>query len=389
MSTRKLTWIVSILALAAMILAACAPAATPAPAATEAPAATVAPVATQAPAATVAPAKGPIVVTPDAKGMIDTTQFKKVPPYTLCFSNASVSNSWRVALNAHVTYGVEEAKAAGLVKDYRYADANDDPNKQISDVEDLLTKGCDVLILSAAASDVVDPAAKKAMDEGVPVITLDRDVADPAHRVAYVQGDNCLMGANQAKFIVKVLNGKGNIVLLSGAAGASPAEDRLKCARDVFKANPGIVELEQAYTNWSPTEGQKIMAAMITKYGSKIDAVWSDAGLQGAGAINAYLAAGLKVPPITGEDFQMFLRLWHDNNVNGYACSFPTRQGYDAVKEALDLLQGKPIEALHKATPLEITNDNLAQYYNPKLPDDAMVDAMPQVLKASYPDAYK
>jgi ribose transport system substrate-binding protein len=288
---------------------------------------------------------------------------------------------------AHVDYGIEEAQAAGLVENYRYTDANDDPAKQISDVEDLLTQGCDVLILSAAASDVVDPAGQAAMEAGVPVVTLDRDVADPAHRVSYVEGDNCEMGRLQAEFIVEQLGGQGNVVELSGIAGASPAEERLRCANEVFAANPGITILEQAYANWSPTEGQTIMANWLAQ-GMEIDGVWSDAGLQGAGAIQAYLDAGLPVPPITGEDFQMFWRLWVENNLNAFAPSFSTRQGYQAVQIALDILQGEAVPEHFIIDPLIVTNDNIGEYFNPNLPDEAIVDALPEVLQQMYPEAF-
>ena len=276
--TSKDLWVVSFLVLTAMLLAACGGGAK----------------------------AGPVEVTVGADGMVDTSALAKDGPYTVCFSNASVSNPWRVVMNAHVDWAIEEATAAGTIGTYRYADANDDPAKQISDVEDLLTQGCDVLILSAAASDVVDPAAQAAMEAGVPVVTLDRDVADPAHRVSYVQGDNCLMGKLQAEWLVGQLAGAGKIVELSGAAGASPAEERLRCANEVFAQNAGIEILAQAYTGWSPTEGQTIMANWITLY-PEVDGIWSDAGLQGSGAVEAYLVAGLPVPPITGEDFQRFL----------------------------------------------------------------------------------
>jgi ribose transport system substrate-binding protein len=206
MSGRKITWLFTILILASITLGACGKAAT----------------------------KGPISVTPDANGMIDTTQFKKAGPYTICFSNAGVGNAWRVSMVAHVQYAIDQAKAQGLIKDYLYADAKDDPNKQISDIEDLLTRGCDVLLISAASQDVVDPGAKQAMDQGVPVITVDRDVKSPANRVSYTDGNSCLMGKTQAEWLAKTLNGTGDIVLLSGVAGASPAEERLRCAREVF-----------------------------------------------------------------------------------------------------------------------------------------------------------
>ncbi len=374
--SRKVTFVFSFVLLLAIALAACAPAAP----ATEAPAEPA------APAATEAPAPAPAVEIPE--GYVDTSAFAKEGPYDVCFSNASVSNSWRVMMKAHVDYGVEEAQAAGLVDEYRYTDANDDPAKQISDVEDLLTQGCDVLILSAAASDVVDPAGQAAMEAGIPVVTLDRDVADPAHRVAYVEGDNCAMGKSQAEFIVEQLGGEGNVVELSGMAGASPAEERLRCANEVFAATPGITVLEQAYTNWSPTEGQQIMATMITKY-PEIDGVWSDAGLQGAGAIQAWLDAGLPVPPITGEDFQMFWRLWVENELNAFAPSFSSRQGYTAVQTALQILKGEPVPLHTFIDPLVATNDNIAELYNPKLPDEAIVDALPEVLQKMYPDAFK
>jgi len=367
----------SFLMLAALVLAACGGAATeeaqPAAPETEAPA----PAATEAPPAAEIP-----------EGYVDTSAYAKEPPYVVCFSNASVSNSWRVMLVAHVDYAIEEAKAAGTISTYRYSDANDDPAKQISDVEDLLTQGCDVLILSAAASDVVDPAGKAAMDAGVPVITLDRDVANPEHRLAYVEGDNCLMGRLQAEFIVEAIGGQGNIVELSGAAGASPAEDRLRCANEVFAQYPGITILDQQYTGWSPTVGQEITANWIAQ-GLQIDAVWSDAGLQGAGAIQAFLDAGLPVPPITGEDFQMVLRLWVENDLNAYAPSFSTRQGYQAVQIALQVLRGEPVPEHYIIDPLIITNDNIDEIYNPRLPDEAIVDALPGVLQKMYPEAFQ
>jgi len=376
--SRKTIWTLSLLTLFALALAACGGAATQAPApAVEEPAA-------EEPAAEEPAA--PMVEVP--AGFVDTSAYAKAGPYDVCFSNASVSNSWRVMLIAHVDWGIEEAQAAGTIDNYRYTDANDDPAKQISDVEDLLSQGCDVLILSAAASDVVDPAGQAAMEAGVPVITLDRDVADPAHRVAYVEGDNCAMGRSQAEFIVEQLGGTGNVVELSGIAGASPAEERLRCANEVFAAAPGITVLEQAYANWSPTEGQTIMANWITKY-PDIDGVWSDAGLQGAGAIQAYLDADLPVPPITGEDFQMFWRLWVDNGLNAFAPSFSTRQGYLAVQIALQTLNGEPVPEHSYIEPLVATNDNIGELYNPKLPDEAIVDALPEVLLKLYPEAFE
>jgi ribose transport system substrate-binding protein len=379
MSGRKSMWFISLLVVLGLLIGACAPAAP----ATEAPAAPAEPAATEASAPAEPAAAGPIAVKPDAEGMIDTTALAKEPPYTICFSNASVANAWRVAMVQNFEYGIDEAKAAGLVKDYLYADANDDPNKQIADIEDLLTKGCSVLIISAAAQDVVDPGAKKAMEMGVPVITLDRDVKSPDNRVAYVDGDSCAMGRMQAEWLAKELGGKGDILLLSGMAGASPAEERLRCAREVFAQYPDIKELAQAYTDWSPTGGQKQMEAWITQFG-EVDGIWSDSALQGVGVVEALLAAGMTVPPITGEDWALFLHQAVTNDFPFAAVSFPNRMGYFAVQDALALLQGEPIKFHDQVQPLVITKENMSEYYNTDMSDELWLDMLPEVREKYY-----
>ena len=379
---RRLIWIFSTLLLLSVVLGACAKA-TPAPEEPVAPAEPAEPVATEVPPEEPA-APGPVTYTVGADGMVDTTAFQKDTPYTLCFSNASVANDWRVAMVGHVDYAIEEAKDAGLIGDYFYADANNDPNKQISDIEDLLTKGCDVMLISAAAQDVVDPGAKQAMEAGVPVITLDREVLNPEDRVSYTDGDSCLMGSTQAEWLVEELGGEGDIILLSGIAGASPAEERLRCAREVFAQNPGINELAQAYTDWSPTGGQKQMEAWITQFGDQIDGIWSDSALQGVGVVNALLAAEMEVPPITGEDWALFLHQAVDNGFPFVAVSFPNRMGYNSVQDALALLSGEPIPFHHQVAPTQITVDNIDTYYNTTMSDALWLDMLPEVRMILY-----
>jgi ribose transport system substrate-binding protein len=308
------------------------------------------------------------------EGFVDTTQYAKEPPYTFCFSNASVSNSWRVSMVEHVRYEVEQHPE---IETYLETDANDDPAKQISDTEDLLTKGCDVLILSAATAEPLTPVAEQAMEAGVPVVTLDRNIASDNY-VTFVEQDSCDMGRRQAEWLVEAMGGEGNVVLLSGIAGATPAEDRLRCAREVFAANPGIVELEQAYANWSPVEGKTIMENWLTKY-DQIDGVWADSGLQGSGAVEAFVEAGMDVPPITGEDFNRYLVQWQELGFDGVAVSFSVRMGSEAVKVALDVLSGTPVPHYISVEPVIITSDNLDEYVRPDLPDDYWAASLPEV----------
>jgi len=352
--TRKLAWILSALTLAALVLTACGGGG--------------------------AAKAGPVKVTVGSDGMVDTSAMKKAAPYTFCFSNTSRSNSWRVSMVANLRYEIDQHK--DVITKYYETDANDADAKQISDTEDLLAnKGCSILLLSAGTAEALTPVSDKAMAAGIPVVTVDRNVGGDNY-VSYVESDNCGMGTNQAKFIVDQLGGKGNVVMMAGAAGASPAETRLTCAKQEFAKHPDIKILDVQYTGWSPTEGQKLMENWITKF-PQIDAVWSDSGLQGSGAVVAYQAANKPIPPITGEDWNRYLKLWKTLGFKGYGVSFSSKLGSLAVKTGLDILAGKAVAHHVQQAPIIITTANLDQMVQMSKPDDYWADSIPNI-----PDSY-
>jgi ribose transport system substrate-binding protein len=374
----KYFWVLLTVVLLALIAAGCQPQAAPTPEATEPPAVE----ATEPPAAEAT--EPPAAEEPAAEaGMVDTTAYKKEAPYTVCFSNASVSNSWRVAMNAHVDYQIEQFTNEGLIDEYIYTDANDDPNKQISDIEDLMTKGCDVIIVSAATGEALTPVVEKVMDAGIPVVTLDRNIVSDKY-VTFVEQNSCDMGATQAKWLIEQLGGKGKIVLLSGLAGATPAEDRLRCAQEEFAKYPDIEVLAQEYAQWSPVEGKKIMANWLVTY-PQIDGVWADSGLQSSGAVEAFQEAGKEIPPITGEDWNRYLKMWKELGFPGYGVSFNTQMGAEAVKVALDVVQGKEVPHYVNLPKLIIDETTLDQYVRMDLPDDYWASSLPAVAEKMFP----
>jgi len=304
------------------------------------------------------------------KKLVDTKMYFTPPPWKIGFSNASISNSWRVFFAKHVEYEVSKHPEIG---EFLYTDAQDNPAKQLADVEDLLAKGINVLIISPATEAALNPAVEKAMEKGVPVVVVDRKVTTDAY-VTFVESSNYEMGKVMAEWLVQKLNGKGKLVLLSGIAGAGPAEDRLKGAMDVFNANPGIEVLEQQYCEWSPVLGKQVMATMIQKY-PQIDGVWADSALQGSGAIEALQEAGRPIPPVTGEDMNRYLKMWKEMGFDGVAVSFPTWQGQVAVQKAIDILNGIPVPRYVDVPRVIITKDDLDKYVRMDLPDEFFMDS--------------
>ena len=278
--------------------------------------------------------------------MVDTAKYKKDPPYVIGFSNASISNSWRVFMAREVEAEAEKHK--DLIKKLYVTDAQDKPDKQIGDTEDLVAKGCDLIILSAATMAALDPICTRIHKQGIPVVTLDRRVTSD-NFVSFVTSSNFTQGRMMMVWLAQMLNGKGNIVMLPGIAGAGPAEERIVGAKEILSQYPGIKVLDMQYTSWSPSEGKRIMAALIQSYGKDIHGVWADSGLQGSGAIEALHEAGMKIP-ITGEDLNAFLTRAQKYDYPAMSIGFPVKMGAESVRTSLRILQGIPVPFIVNVT---------------------------------------
>ncbi|MCK4816683.1 substrate-binding domain-containing protein, partial [bacterium] len=162
-----------------------------------------------------------------------------------------------------------------------------------------------------------------------------------------------------ALWLAQMLDGKGNIVMLPGGAGASPAEDRIKGAKEIFSQYPGIKILDLQYTSWSAAEGKRIMAALIQSYGKRINGVWADSGLQGGGAIEALIEAGMKIP-VTGEDNNAFLLLVQKHNWQAMGNGFTPKMGSEGAKITLKVMQGIPVPKVVHVTRTVITTVDTA-----------------------------
>jgi ribose transport system substrate-binding protein len=273
--------------------------------------------------------------------VVDTTQYKKDGPYVIGFSNASISNSWRVGM----LHSIQQAAAdnADKIKQLIITDANDDPAKQVSDVQDLISRGVDLLIVSAATAEALDSIVTKAHEDGIPVVMVDRRVTSE-NFTTFITASDWVYGHMSAQWMVEKLGGKGNIVMLPGMAGVSVAETRIAAAKQVFANYPDIKVLDLQYTDWSPAKGKQVMAALIQKYGTEINGVWNDHGLQGSGAIEAMVEAGwTSFPPVTCADLNGCVKGAVENKAPAFNYDYPPAMGGLSVQVALDILAGKPV----------------------------------------------
>lgn len=282
---------------------------------------------------------------PNFNEVIDTSEYAGEGPFTIGFSNASQGDGWLGTFYHSVQYGVSQN--IDMIERFIVTDANGDPTKQISDIQDLLEQDIDLLIVNPATADALDPILSRAMRRGVPVVTVARRVESDDSFVSFVTASDTALARQSATWMAETLGGEGRIVLLPGLAGASPAEMRLQAAREVFAQFPGIEIVDTQYTGWSPANGRQIMAAVIQREGADtIDGVWADSGLQGSGSVEAFIGAGVTgadIPPHTGGDLNAMYQLAMEHGFPFIGIDYTASIGAAAVNLAMDVLSGTPV----------------------------------------------
>lgn len=181
-----------------------------------------------------------------------------------------------------------EAKDANLEFHLVTADA---PPKQVADVEDLMAKNIDALVILPHDSAPLTPVCEKAHKEGVKVVVVDRGLTKPVSDI-YVAGDNPGMGRVAGEFMAKEMGGKGKIVVLEGIPCVINTE-RVEGFKDVMKQYADIEILDSQPAHWSTQKGLEVMENYLQKY-KQIDAVWAQDDDVLKGVLQAYKESGRK-----------------------------------------------------------------------------------------------
>ena len=304
----------------------------------------------------------------ETTGFTYSTDPIKAPPYKVGVSNFSVLNSWRVQMIAEIN---AEAKRQGdLIEAIYITNSNESLPKQISDFEDLIAKGCDIIIIDPMSSTGLLPVIEKAHELGIIVVDFDSNI-NTENISGHILVDNGEFGKVGAEYIVEKLNGKGKIIVLNGIKGAGIDQIREQGAMNVFEQYPDIEILGKAWAHWDYAQGKRATEDFLAAH-PQIDGVWSQGGAMTQGAMEAFVEAGRPLVPMAGEDNNGYLKLWKEyqsQGFSGYSASMPTYTGATALGLALNIIQGRPY---HKYTKIPIPtfgDELLDEYLKPDLPD--------------------
>jgi ribose transport system substrate-binding protein len=215
----------------------------------------------------------------------------KKAKYLIGFSQSELDNGWR---SAETNSMAAEAKKRAAKYNYTYTVANSDTAKQVSDVGDLIAKGCDLVVLTPREEDPLRAATQKALAAGVPVIEIDRTSTGKAgvDYVCAIESNFVQQAEKVANWFVANTKGPINYVELLGTTGASPAILRHQGFHNVIDKYPRFKLLGAQDGNFTVPDGKKVMQNFITRFGTKIDLIYAHNDDMGYGALEAMREAG-------------------------------------------------------------------------------------------------
>lgn len=160
--------------------------------------------------------------------------------------------------------------------------------KQLSDVEDMIVQGIELLLFNAVDSDAAEPAVEMAKEAGIPVVCLDVDAAGP--RDMFIGSDNYQAGVQAGEYTVERLGGEGKVVIINGTPITS-VRNRYKGFKDVIAEYPGIEIVAEQNGETNLTKSLEVMENVLQSQ-SEIDAVFGINDPTALGILAAVESAG-------------------------------------------------------------------------------------------------
>jgi len=279
--------------------------------------------------------------------------------YTLGLSVSTLNNPFFVSLRDGAKNAAEELGVNLVV-----ADGQDSVSKQMSDIENLVSRGVDAILINATDGEAIVPAVEEANDAGIPVLAIDRGISG-GNVALYVASNNVTGGKMAAHYTAAKMALQGKVVMLEGIPGTSAARERGKGFTEVVKSLSEVEIIDSEPAGFAKNKGYQVMQNILTAQ-PEIDAVFAQNDLMALGALQAIEGADREDEMfVVGFDaIDPAIQAVEKGRLSATIMQQPALMGSMGVKKAVNLLEGE-IEVPEGETkfvpvPLKlITQDNL------------------------------
>ncbi|WGE33623.1 ribose ABC transporter substrate-binding protein RbsB [Actinobacillus genomosp. 1] len=256
---------------------------------------------------------------------------------TLALAVSTLDNPFFVTLKEGA-----EKKAKDLGYKLVVLDSQNDPAKELANVEDLTVRGAKVLLINPTDSEAVGNAVAIANKKNIPVITLDRG-ANKGEVVSHIASDNVAGGKMAGDFIAEKVGKNAKVIQLEGIAGTSAARERGEGFKQAVAANQFEVLASQP-ADFDRTKGLNVTENLLASHGTA-KAVFAQNDEMALGALRAIKAAGKDIIVVGFDGTDDAVKAVKGGKLAATIAQQPDKIGELGVETADKLLKGEKVEA--------------------------------------------
>ena len=234
-----------------------------------------------------------------------------------------------------------EAKAKELGYDLIVLDSQNDPSKELSNVEDLSVRGVKAILINPTDSDAVSNAIRIANRANIPVLTLDRG-ASRGDVVSHIASDNVAGGEMAGKFIIEKVGEKAKVIQLEGIAGTSAARERGEGFMNSVK-NSQLDLLASQPADFDRSKGLNVMENLLAANGD-VQAVFAQNDEMALGALRAVQASGKDILIVGFDGTDDGIAAVKRGMLGATIAQQPALIGELGVETAAKVLKGESVE---------------------------------------------
>lgn len=267
---------------------------------------------------------------------------------------------------------MDGAKAAGAEMGYTVTcktpvdTAEGSGNEQQSNLcEEAIVSGVSCVVLAPVDSEAIIPATKKINEAGIPIVNLNTKISDDTQYKTFCGLENINQGYNTAKAMFELMNGEGKIFIIEGSTGAQTSIDRVKGFEKALAEYPNIEVVAQQSANYSRADALNVVQNLLQAH-PDVNAILCCNDEMALGSAEAIDAANLTgTIKVAGQDANDdAVAALKEGKITVTSFGNPYMQGYTAVKAAVDVLEGKKVDAFYEVETVVVTKENVDTFKN-------------------------
>lgn len=239
------------------------------------------------------------------------------------------------------------------------SDGQNSVPKQTADIEAGIVNSVDGIVISPLDSVAMAPAVRQAVEQGIPVITIDRTVSD-VDVLAHFGADNVKGGEAQAALIQELFPDGARMVNLQGQPGSSPAIDRNQGLHNVLDGLDNYIFVAEQTANFAREEGASVTEAILAGLDTPPDVIVAANDDMALGAMQVVQEQGLDIAIIGFDALPEALAAVRDGGLTATIEQMPGGQSAQAMEAMVAYLRdGTEPAKVTLLAPFAVTQDNL------------------------------